>query len=346
MPAKNQQKTVLRRVSENLYRNDSSGTYYGWVKRGGKQIKRSLETTDLAQAKSALRDFIGDLEGKDATNLTRGILFEPLAKEWLDAQYHLKTSSKNRTEYGLNQILKVFGSKELRKITASDLRKWAAKRAKERKASTFNKELSTVKAVFELGVEKGYILKNPAEGLKRAKINETEKAIPSRDEFNSIINTLRVFPDRYHEAANLVELLGLSGMRLGEATALRWDQIHDNLVYITGGEEGTKSRKNRTIPLFPSLKEYFDRIQPENASGRVIHIDSAKKALITVCKHLKMQNYTHHSMRHYFCSNCIEKGIDFKTIAAWLGHADGGVLVAKTYGHLRLDHSFSMAQRM
>lgn len=29
-----------------------------------------------------------------------------------------------------------------------------------------------------------------------------------------------------------------------------------------------------------------------------------------------------------------------------MGHKDGGVLVAKTYGHLRDTHSFEMAKRM
>jgi site-specific recombinase XerD len=51
-------------------------------------------------------------------------------------------------------------------------------------------------------------------------------------------------------------------------------------------------------------------------------------------------------MRHYFVSNAVEAGVDFKVIASWVGHKDGGLLVAKTYGHLRDSHSFEMAQRM
>ena len=45
-------------------------------------------------------------------------------------------------------------------------------------------------------------------------------------------------------------------------------------------------------------------------------------------------------------SNAIEAGIDFKVIAGWVGHKDGGLLVAKTYGHLRDTHSTEMAKRM
>jgi hypothetical protein len=37
-------------------------------------------------------------------------------------------------------------------------------------------------------------------------------------------------------------------------------------------------------------------------------------------------------LRHYFVSNAIEAGVDFKTIAVWVRHKDGGLLVAKTYG--------------
>jgi len=53
-----------------------------------------------------------------------------------------------------------------------------------------------------------------------------------------------------------------------------------------------------------------------------------------------------HTMRHFSCSNAIEAGCDFKVIAEWLGHKDGGVLVAMTYGHLRSEHSAAMAKRL
>ena len=39
-----------------------------------------------------------------------------------------------------------------------------------------------------------------------------------------------------------------------------------------------------------------------------------------------------HDLRHYFCSVCVMAGIDFMTIAAWLGHKDGGILVGKSTG--------------
>jgi hypothetical protein len=39
-------------------------------------------------------------------------------------------------------------------------------------------------------------------------------------------------------------------------------------------------------------------------------------------------------------------GVDYMTIAAWVGHKDGGVLIGKVYGHLSDDHKRETAKRL
>ena len=56
--------------------------------------------------------------------------------------------------------------------------------------------------------------------------------------------------------------------------------------------------------------------------------------------------YDHHDMRHFFATNALERGADFKTLAAWLRHKDGGILAASVYGHLRRDHGDDLAAKM
>ncbi len=53
-----------------------------------------------------------------------------------------------------------------------------------------------------------------------------------------------------------------------------------------------------------------------------------------------------HDLRHCFCSVCVMAGIDFTTIAAWLGHKDGGILVGKVYGHLLDEHRSKAAREV
>ena len=53
-----------------------------------------------------------------------------------------------------------------------------------------------------------------------------------------------------------------------------------------------------------------------------------------------------HDCRHFFISFCVMSGIDFMTIARWVGHKDGGVLIGKVYGHLSNEHAKQQAQRI
>lgn len=59
-----------------------------------------------------------------------------------------------------------------------------------------------------------------------------------------------------------------------------------------------------------------------------------------------MQRITHHDLRHFFATICIESGVHIPTVSRWLGHKDAGVLAMRTYGHLRREHSIAQAQKV
>ncbi len=175
--------------------------------------------------------------------------------------------------------------------------------------------------------------------------------IPTQEQFDLLAMTMRQADVRGVHGANLVELLAYSGMRLNEAINLLWKDVafERGCFTVTGGETGTKNHEIRTVPLFPAMKELLERIKGDSTpvpESRIIPINDAKTLMRNSGRKANLPIFTHHDMRHYFCSNAIEAGIDFKVIAGWLGHKDGGILVAKTYGHLRDAHSFEMAKRM
>ena len=39
-------------------------------------------------------------------------------------------------------------------------------------------------------------------------------------------------------------------------------------------------------------------------------------------------------------------GVDFMTIAKWVGHRDGGLLIGKVYGHLSDEHTRRQAGKV
>jgi len=227
-----------------------------------------------------------------------------------------------------------------------------AKRGKAIAPQSYQHERRTLIAILDYAIREGLILENPARvALPTRKIPRPKLVIPTQEQFQLLVKTIRAADARAVHGGNLVELLAYSGMRVREATSLTWGDIdwERGTFTVTGGELGTKNLQARVVPLFPAMRELLKRMrggQQPVATDRVISIDGARTVISNSCKRAGLPHFLHHAMRHYFCSNAIEAGVDFKVIAGWLGHSDGGFLVARTYGHLRDAHSFEMARRM
>lgn len=344
---------VFRKVAQNLYRLESSGQYYALFKRAGKQIRRSLKTTDAALARrrlSEVRDKVGRLnQTKGASKLT----FAELAERWLaNHSVHLKEKSISRLDTCLKGLKPHLGHVPIRNISSRQCEDWVTKRGKQISPSSYKHERRTLLAVLDYAVRDGLILDNVARTcVPIRKISQPKIVIPSRAQFRALVEAIRKADVRAQAGGNLVELLGYSGMRLGEALNLTWGDIDQErgIFTITGGERGTKNHQVRTVPVFPAMKELLERIRGEQPAtdDRIVPLAvGARTSMQNACKKANLPAFCHHSLRHYFCSNAIEAGIDFKVIAGWLGHKDGGYLVAKTYGHLRDAHSLEMAKRM
>ncbi len=344
---------VFHKVGQNLYRLESSQGYYALFKRRGKQIRKSLKTTDPALARRRLAELHQKVGRLTQTSGASKITFTELGARWLEnARVKLKEKSATRLETCLKGLQPYFGDVPVRNITHRHCEEWLVKRGKEISPASYKKERSTLFAILDYALRDGLILDNPARAsLPTRKIVKSKQVIPTRAQFRLLVESIRKSDGRAIPALNLVELLGYSGMRLNEAISLTWADVDlDRGAFtVTGGEQGTKNLEVRVVPLFPALRDLLERIRGDQeppATDRVIPINCAQTAIINACKKASLPKFLHHSMRHYFCSNAIELGIDFKVIAGWLGHKDGGYLVAKTYGHLRDAHSFEMARRM
>ena len=128
---------------------------------------------------------------------------------------------------------------------------------------------------------------------------------------------------------------------------------------VTIGSDGlSKNWESRTVELNPELgvllREMSSRRAPDSLwlfpspqrGARDAHAKSFRESLKLARKAASLEWVGFHDLRHYFCSMCVMAGIDFMTIAAWLGHKDGGILVGKVYGHVRDDHRRKAAQRV
>ena len=335
-----------------MRRRKTSGVYYVFGKRKGKQFSWSTGTTDKTIALRLKKDYLDEVDrlvSSDAAQMT----FDELAARWIESERHtLKASSAKRRAACVKAISPAFHGLQIRSITAGHCESWAVARSQKCAAPTFKKELETMRGAFRYATAHGLIHRDPSKAVKCPKIRNKPTAVPTRSQFAAIVASIRSDGQGKGDAgANLVELLAYSGMRLNEARSLRWRDVDfsGGVFTVTGGERGTKNHEQRTTPIFPDLLAFLKRLK--KASGKaapascVIQTASARKCMETACRKLSLPHFrAHHSWRHFAATCAIESGADVPTVAHWLGHKDGGALLMRTYSHLRMSHSIEQAK--
>jgi integrase len=356
-PNETETQPTFAKVGQNLYRLQSTDGYYGLVKRGDKQFRRSLKTKDRKLAERRLTEMRSQVANLTITDES-DCEFRELADRWLETvQHSMKESTVVRRQLCIRTLAPFFEGVPVRRIAKSHCERWVIERGSKIASSTFAAELDCMRLVFDYALAKGLILSNSAHGIKRKKIRTKEICIPSRDQFEKLIAAIRESDGRADSqrkakpGADFVELLAYSGCRLSEAGAILWRDVDfdKNTVTVTGGEKLTKNSEIRVIPMTAALADLLTRLKrvtnPKPAEP-ISPIKDAKKCLQTACRRLSFPRFTHHDFRHFFATTCIESGVDIPTVSRWLGHKDGGALCMKTYGHLRDEHSASMIKRV
>jgi len=136
-----------------------------------------------------------------------------------------------------------------------------------------------------------------------------------------------------------------------------WDDDRGGYLIVHGTK--TAKSRDRTVPVNPSLRALLTLIRKRRKAEAallgaplpkptdpILKVKEAQNTLTRACKALKLPRMTHHDFRHLFATRCLESGVDPKTLAEWLGHADGGMLVLRTYGHVRQEHAAAVAAKV
>ena len=201
---------------------------------------------------------------------------------------------------------------------------------------------------------------SPTEGLKHLKRETPIRQTPTWEQFLAIVKHLRGYELSYKvkdktyvmeldhdDSADLIEFMGEAGVGTAECASLRGEHIDFENNRITLYRHKTDT--GYTIPIFPQVAPLLRRLEKQGklAQGKpVFAVKDCHKALTNACKRLGLPHFTVRSLRRCFITRAVEKGVDFKTIAAWQGRQDGGLLIARTYSHLRNEHSDNMAKKL
>lgn len=349
-------------AASNLVRH-KSGRYYARLYLNGKEVWKSLKTSHFSVAEARLaviQKEHREQRGKEFDAANAKMTFGQAATlhmQRLDENVSLKRLTRTYWRAVNAALLRSWSgleNTEARRITPAACREWATQYAKSFSATRYNGALSHLRRIFEVAIENGVLYKNPSLGLKRKPVRSKQLELPTRVQFAAFIVEMRAGHSRDSQnCADFAQGLAFTGCRISEAAQIVWRDLDfgNGEITVKGDpEKATKNGEIRRVPMIPGARDLFEQMRlrrsDEPGSVNVFAVRMCQKAMNRAAKKIRMARITHHDLRHFFATVCIESGVDVPTVSRWLGHKDGGALAMRTYGHLRREHSAVQAQKV
>jgi integrase len=196
---------------------------------------------------------------------------------------------------------------------------------------TRNSVRATLHAMYAWAIQEGMVEFNPVTGTSRAPEKSRDRVL-SATELKAIWNAL---PADHFGA--IIKLLALSGARANEIAALRWDEVHDNMIVLPA--ERTKNSRSHIIPLSESARAIINA-QPRRATtdgkprelvfgfgeGAFAGWGKCRERLnehITKATGKALPHWTPHDLRRTAATGMAELGVQPHVIEAVLNHVSG-----------------------
>lgn len=192
------------------------------------------------------------------------------------------------------------------------------------KASTVNRELTTLRGLFQVLIEADDLhAENPLKGIPALKEEKPEMSYLTTQEIEALLSVLT------GDARRLTVLCLSTGGRWGESLNI----LAQNLMHGKVAFTKTKNGKARTVPVTPEVMEYVKT----KSTGRLFDVDYVeyRKTLKALKPDLPRGQATH-VLRHTFAAHFMINGGNILTLNKILGHAK--IEQTMTYAHFAPDH--------
>ena len=313
--------------------------------------------------------------------VTTDMLFDLLEEDDLKNGRKISYTSTQRNNYE-RHIKPYFKNTNLNKLTYDhifEFREYLKTKPKKQNENevlsynTINKVLILLKKIFDTGIRKSLIDKNPVENLRKLPIRKPNIQFWSIEEFTRFRGLIRDDEISY----DLFFVIAFfTGMRMGEILALNWNDINllTNTIYVTKTVyfvnntsyiNTTKTRSGtRNITINQKLaemlidwkvkqKEKLEEFTKNTEELQIIQstpititknmIDKKFKQILERDKDLKKIRI--HDLRHSHASLLINQGEDYLVVKERLGHASITTTI-DTYSHLYPSKQKTLANKL
>jgi integrase len=351
---------------------------------GTKQVRRvplltkdGDPVTSVADARAAMERIKLQRADNALPTLRRTPKFSDFADSYLafiksGATDRMKRAGTIEKEgYNLGKWKAHLGSLRLDQIKRAHVNSFIQKRKAEGMSNrTVNLDIITVRNVLKHAIDEGHIKSLPTQNMRPLKVAEKKRALFTPTEFEKLCTaamgtrtepTGETVPTTKNgqQLVDYLRLLAYSGARRDEALRLRWCDVDFERQQLTIGAEGdSKNSRARVVDfnakLEAHLKAMHERRAPDSQwlfpspqrGEKDLHAKTFRESMELARKAAGLSAVGFHDLRHQFISFCVMSGVDYMTIAKWVGHTDGGVLIGKVYGHLADTHTKAQAKRV
>ena len=290
--------------------------------------------------------------------------FHEFASEWFEAMQHEGLARNTLLDYEwqlTKHLLPYFAEHALSDITIAEVDRYRQLKVREGaiNATSINKSIQRLAQILDAAVERELIDRNPARG-KRRRLKQRKPVRTTLDRAEQIEALISAARELDREArvdrraiprAALLSTLLFSGVRIGEALALRWSDVD-----LAAGRMRIRDSKTdagvRQIDLLPVLREELSVLKAgtlypaqtafafptetggaQNASNvrnRVLalSVERANQRLEERGLSPLPDGLTPHSMRRTFISLLLAIGEDVPYVMGQVGHADPKVTLS------------------
>ncbi len=193
-------------------------------------------------------------------------------------------------------------------------------------ASTIDRRLSTVCSYYRFAHIDGRIASNPAQYVRRPRVEPAEAHAMDRGELGTFLFTAERY-DRDHAA--LAGLLGLNGLRVSEACATNVEDLGFSRGHRTLRIVG-KGNKPAIVPLAPRTARTIDLTVGERHEGPILRrrdgqrLDrrTAHRSVRSIGKRAGLGHVHPHMLRAAFIMAALDAGVPLRDVQIAARHAD------------------------